>query len=224
MQVNTILLKNADEVPDFSQIDCMKDDQENLLLDQELFIRATFDSDVKLGCEILFRRHYVELCSHAVRFLGSKAVAEDLVADIFCSFYEKKVFATIQTSYRAYLFRTVRNRAYNYVRQNFHRDVSLDDAFYEVTEENQQPDSITQYDELYQTVEKAIDSLPVQRRRVYLMNRFDGKKYAEISNELGISVRTVEVHIRLATKTLRDLLKYRCFFLWAELFLIWFSA
>lgn len=210
MQAKTVLLKSSNTEPGFPPNEIM-DDQDKHLSDQELFIRVTFQDNPKLGCELLFRRHYIELCSHAVRFLGSKAVAEDLVADIFCNFYEKQIFSTIETSYRAYLFKTVRNRAYNYVRQNFNRDTTLDDASLEASHEEQQPDAITQYDELYVTVERAIDSLPFQRRRVYLMNRFDGKKYAEIAQELGISVRTVEVHIRLATITLRDLLRYRCF-------------
>lgn len=220
MQVDTILLQSSNAGHDFSMNKFMDEDLDIKLLDQELFIRSTFQTNVKLGCELLFKRHYVELCSHAVRLLGSKAVAEDLVADIFCNFYEKRVFETIETSYRAYLFRTVRNRAYNYVRQNFNRDTSLDDAFAAVSLEEQQPDSITQYDELVQSVEKAIDSLPFQRRKVYLMSRFDGKSYAEIATELGLSVRTVEVHIRLATHALRDLLRYRSILILISTFIV----
>lgn len=179
--------------------------------DQELFTRKTFETNPKLGCEILFRRHYVELCSHAVRFVGSKSVAEDLVADIFCQFYENQVFSTITTSYRAYLFKTVRNRAYNYIRQSFQRDVPIEEAELFTSEHTQQPDALTQYDELYQDVEKAIESLPIQRRRIYLMYRFEGRKQAEIASELGLSVRTIEVQIRLANQTIRQMLKSRWF-------------
>jgi RNA polymerase sigma-70 factor (family 1) len=189
------------------------DELEPLATDKELFIRRTFKTDARLGCELLFRQHYVALCSHAVRFVGSKAVAEDLVADMFCQFYEQQIFSTITTSYRAYLYKTIRNQAYNYIRQTFQRDVSLEEAQYQATKEHQQPDAITQYDELYQDVEKAIESMPVQRRRIYLMYRFEGKKYGEIASELGLSVRTIEVHIRLASHSLRESLKGRWFLL-----------
>ncbi|PQA56771.1 MULTISPECIES: RNA polymerase sigma-70 factor [Siphonobacter] len=188
--------------------------------DQELFTRKTFETNPRLGCEILFRRHYVELCSHAVRFVGSKSVAEDLVAEVFCQFYEKQVFSTITSSYRAYLFKTVRNRAYNYIRQSFQRDVPIEEAEAYLSEHSQQPDALTQYDELYQDVEKAIDSLPVQRRKIYLMYRFEGRKYAEIAAELGLSVRTIEVQIRLANQTIREMLKSRWFQLLLGIFFI----
>jgi RNA polymerase sigma-70 factor (family 1) len=214
VQVNTW---QSGSIPDtgYSKImdESSRDDQETSATDEELFIRRTFPQDARLGCELLFRRHYVGLCSHAVRFVGSKAIAEDLVAEIFCQFYEQQIFTKITTSYRAYLYQTVRNRAYNYVRQTFRRDVPLEDAQHELAVESDQPDSITQYEELYQNIEQAINSLPVQRRRIYLMNRFEGKKYAEIANELGLSVRTIEVQVRLASKALRELLKGRWFVL-----------
>ena len=203
----------TDSVPLSTMDASAPDELETLATDKELFIRQTFRTDVRLGCELLFRQHYVSLCSHAVRFVGSKAVAEDLVADMFCQFYEQQIFSTVTTSYRAYLYKTIRNKAYNYIRQTFQRDVSLEEAQYQATKEHQQPDAITQYDELYQDVEKAIESLPVQRRRIYLMHRFEGKKYGEIAGELGLSIRTIEVHIRLASHSLRELLKDRWFLL-----------
>jgi RNA polymerase sigma-70 factor (family 1) len=217
MQLPNILQSYpATDTDSLYHMDVSPDDQEPVSSDKELFIRRTLQTDPALGCELLFRQHYVALCSHAVRFVGSKAVAEDLVADIFCQFYEQQIFSTITSSYRAYLYKAVRNRAYNYVQKTFRRDVSLDQAQYQPTAEAQQPDAITLYDELYRDVEKAIESLPVQRRRIYLMHRFDGMKYGEIANELGLSVRTIEVQIRLASHALREILKGHWF-----LFVFW---
>lgn len=179
--------------------------------DNELFIRRAFEQDARLGCELLFRRYYDALCSHAVRFVSSRAVAEDLVAEIFCQFYAEQVFQTISTSYRAYLYKSVRHRAYNYLRRTFRRDTGLEEAQHQGVADAQQPDAVTHYEELCQDVERAIQTLPVQRRRIYLMHHFDGKKYAEIAGELGLSTRTVEVQIRRASHHLRDLLKDKWF-------------
>jgi RNA polymerase sigma factor (sigma-70 family) len=70
-----------------------------------------------------------------------------------------------------------------------------------------QPDAITQYEELYQDVEKAIGTLPIQRRKIYLLHHFEGKRFKEIAGELQISVRTVEVQIYRSRQAIRQLLK-----------------
>jgi RNA polymerase sigma-70 factor (family 1) len=172
--------------------------------DSELFIRKAFERDPQAGCELLFRHYYPALCSHAVRLLYSKAIAEDLVSEIFYQFYLKKTYLEVTSSYRAYLYKAVRNRAYNYLQSEIRQ--STDEAVLEALPEarGQQPDAILQYEELSQYVEAAINALPPQRQKIYLMHRFDNKKYAEIAAELQLSTRTVEVQIRKASQFLRE--------------------
>jgi RNA polymerase sigma-70 factor (ECF subfamily) len=62
---------------------------------------------------------------------------------------------------------------------------------------------------LYQDVEEAISKLPIERRKIYLMQKFEGKKYQEIANELNLSVKTVDVQLTRANKFIRDLLKQK---------------
>ena len=175
--------------------------------DTELLIRRAFANDANLGCELLFRLYYQPLCSHAIRFVGSREVAQDLVSDMFCRFHASQTFAGITTSYRAYLYKTIRHQAYNYLRWEVNRNADLSVAAGFTTAESQQPDSVTQYEELYQDVEAAINSLPLQRRKIYLMHRFEGKKYSEIASELQLSPRTIETQIHKASQYMRNLLR-----------------
>lgn len=172
--------------------------------DPELFIRKAFETDPQEGCSLLFRHYYAALCSHAARLLYSKARAEDLVSEIFCQFYQKQTYLTVSTSYRAYLYKAVRHRAYNQLQAEINR--SLDLTAYEHLPDagEQQPDALLQYEELSQQVEAAINALPPQRQKIYLMHRFDNRKYADIAEELQLSVRTVEVQIRKASQFLRE--------------------
>lgn len=95
-KINWPPVKKNDRLPDpFSDEENQKpgpfrpnspDSSENVE-DDEGFIRAAFRSDPKAGIELLFRRYYQPLCTHAVKFIGSKEAAEDLVGDIFCQFY-----------------------------------------------------------------------------------------------------------------------------------------
>ncbi len=180
---------------------------ESGMKDTELFIRKTFQDDAVKGCELLFRLYHKILCSHAVRFVYSREIAEDLVSEIFCKFWKTRAFETITSSYRFYLFRSVRNEAYNYLRLEFRKMETLDAVESKKSSRSQQPDSIAQYEEILNSIEMIVETLPNQCRKVFLMNRFEGKRYQEIADELEISVKTVEIHIGKALAAMRKGLK-----------------
>ena len=133
------------------------------------------------------------------------------MSDIFYEFHSRQLYNSITTSYRAYLFASVRNRAFDYVRREVHRSNSLESASDVSIQPAQEPDSITQYEDLCQDVETAIDAMPIKRRQIYLMHRFEGKKNPEIAGELGVSIRTVEAHLYQAIRQIRDQLRSKWF-------------
>lgn len=175
--------------------------------DDELFIRKALENNLRLGVELLYKRYFQPMCTHAVKFVGSREVAEDLVSEIFFQFYSNKTFLEITTSYRLYLFRTVRNRAYNYLRWDLSRKADLTEASQKPNPDEQQPDQISQFEELYHDLEEAVNKLPLERRRIYLMQKFEGKKYREIADELHLSVKTVDVQLTRANQYIRNILK-----------------
>jgi RNA polymerase sigma-70 factor (ECF subfamily) len=61
--------------------------------------------------------------------------------------------------------------------------------------------------ELESKIKSAIQKLPEKCREVFEMNRFEGKKYAEIAEQLNISVKTVEAQMSKALKIMKEELK-----------------
>lgn len=179
----------------------------------EKLIQQAFQVSPDEGIQRLFHCYHALLCSHAVRFVSSRAIAEDIVSDIFYEFHIRQLYQTITTSYRAYLFTSVRNRAFDYVRREVRYNASLEQADHVSLPSAQEPDSITHYEDLYRDVEIAIDAMPVKRRQIYLMHRFEGKKTLEISGELGVSIRTVEAHLYQALRQMREQLRSKWFLL-----------
>lgn len=172
------------------------------IVDSELFIRQAFDQSVREGYELLFRRYYRPLCSHAVRFVHSKEQAEDLVSEVFSGFWKGQMHQHITTSMRAYLFRALRNRIYNHLRDELHDQRSSPDSLLDLAEA-EDPQQILQFTELYHKVQDVVNALPPQCQRVFLLSRFEGKKHKEIASELNISVKAVEMHITKALHQLR---------------------
>lgn len=176
-------------------------------VDSEWMIRNGFAKSPRHGFELLFKRYHKVLCSHAARFVYSDAVAQDIVSEVFCKLWKSKAYENITSSYRFYLFRSVRNEAYNYIRLEFQPMEQLEAAAGHVSGNSQLPDMITQYEEVLHHVEQLVHSLPPQCRKIFLMSRFEEKKYQEIADELGISIKTVEVHISRALLSMRQGLK-----------------
>lgn len=182
------------------------------VVDSELFIRQTFEADPRKGYELLFKRYYEPLCSHAVRFVYDKDVAEDLVIEVFGQFWQKQLQHAVTTSYRAYLFTTVRHAAFAYLRKEFGREIPTEDLSQIPSEAAPStPQQELQYNELYLKIEQIIRTLPPQSQKVFIMSRFEGKKNAVVADELQISVKTVEGHITKVLSILRQALQeYGC--------------
>lgn len=176
------------------------------IIDSELLLQQTFNDDPRQGCSLLFRLYYAPLCSHAIRLVFTREAAEDIVGEVFCKFWDDRTFLKINTSYRAYLFQSVRHRSYNYVKFELSRKSSGEN--FEPDQSASDPDEILQYDELCQLLEKTINNLPRQCRKAFVLSRMENKRYQEIAMELGISVKAIEKHISKALRVLRKTLHH----------------
>lgn len=157
--------------------------------------------------EMIFKSHYQPLCNYAYSFLLDRDEAEEMVQATFLNVWEKKGSITIETSLKSYLYRAVRNSCLNAIKhakiKKKHADESLStlDSSYE---------SVSQTvisAELDQKIGDALMQLPEQCRLVFKMSRFEELKYAEIAEQLNISIKTVENQIGKALKIMREQLK-----------------
>jgi RNA polymerase sigma-70 factor (family 1) len=176
-------------------------------IDKEFFLRNVFQTNVKKGYDLLFRHYYTPLCSHAVRYVYSKEIAEDIVSEVFLSFWKNAVHLHITTSFRAYLFISVRNKCLNYLRKEVNKGIVHDLEEISLISPHAQPDRLMEFDELYKRIEKVIERLPPQNQKVFLMSRFEGKSYQEIASKLQISKKAVEAHISKALLAFRKVFK-----------------
>jgi len=172
-------------------------------MDDELLIRRAFEADPRQGFTLLFRRYYPNLCNHAVRLVYSRQVAEDLVAEVFTNFWHNRSDELITGSFRAYLYQAVRYRSYSYLKAEAGVATGDESLLGEVPAP-MTSDALLYFDELQRIIEQAVATLPPQSRRAFLLSRYESKKYPEIADELGISVKAVERLISRALLHLRS--------------------
>lgn len=157
--------------------------------------------------ELLFRQNYAGLVQFAWGYVRSKAVAEELVQDVFLKIWDNREGMVITGSDEGYLYKSVRNRCIDWSR---HSKVVKEWKREKKREEEGRAgkgESVSHalhHKMLLEEIEKAIHDLPEKRREVFLMSRYENRTYKEIAEILEISASTVETHMSLALKTLRQ--------------------
>ena len=152
--------------------------------------------------ETLFRTFAPGLCGFLTRYVGEHAVAEELVQDVFLSLWDHRASVHINGSIQAYLFAAARNRALNYIE---HERVVDRFRVSVLTRMTPADASVHGESECFAALEMqdALAQLPARCRLVFTLQRNHGMSYAEVASSLAISVKTVEVQMGRALRTLR---------------------
>lgn len=156
---------------------------------------------------MIFRTFYQPLCAYAYSFLKDRDEAEEIVQSSFITVWEKRNEIQIQTSFKSYLYRIVRNACLNALK---HEKVRDEHARHAMSTGGTRHEAVMQSvvgAELEREIHTAMTALPEQCRLVFQLSRFEELKYQEIANQLNISVKTVENHMGKALKIMRTQLK-----------------
>lgn len=165
-----------------------------------------FKIETKADFERLFETHYSNLCAYANNFIKDIDASEEVVQEVLFKLWTNKESIVITSSVQSYLFRAVRNASLNVLK---HVNIRED---YKVQNEYEMQDTLSAEDdmivsELEEKIREAINQLPIERKKVFLLSRYEGLKYKEIAEKLNISVSTVEGQMVKALKFLRTELK-----------------
>jgi RNA polymerase sigma-70 factor (ECF subfamily) len=175
-------------------------------LPEQQQIQALIAGDIT-AFEMIFRTYYQPLCSYAYTFLQDKEEAEEIVQGTFLSVWEKRQTIAIHTAVKPYLYAMVRNACLNVIK---HEKIKQKHAAEEIALSPISYDSVAHAvatSELEVKIHQAMEKLPEQCRLVFKLSRFEELKYAEIAEQLSISVKTVENHMGKALKIMREQLK-----------------
>jgi len=173
------------------------------------------------GFRQIFETCYPRLFRFAAEYTGNIQDAEDILQNVFLIFWEKRASLQLDTNLNAYLLTMVKNHCVNHLKHQrvVHRystnrktELQRELTFNHYAFNHFNPEEMD-IESLERLAEKAINELPEQCRKVFELSRYEGLKYREIAEKLGISVKTVETHISHALKILRVTMQ-DCFLAW----------
>ena len=157
-----------------------------------------------------FRRYYEANVSSLIIFARrfvTLEVAEDIIQDVFLEIWGNSEIHRSLPS-RAYLFTAVRNKCLNIlireqVKRNYIETTELENRILGLDYYDSYEKQIVGQEEI-QLIYDEIEKIPEKCRQIFKMSYFEEKKNAEIAETLNISIRTVEHHLYLGIKTLRE--------------------
>jgi RNA polymerase sigma factor (sigma-70 family) len=135
--------------------------------------------------------------ARAVSKIVGRNEVEDILQETFVRSYEADHQGEIRHA-RAFLLRTATNLALNHVSRSEYRTTGkLDDLPLDETPacNNPSPDKQLESNQQWLLFCRAVDNLPLQCRRVFVMRKVYGMSQQEIAKKLRVSESTVEKHV-----------------------------
>jgi len=151
-----------------------------------------FSSIFKANSKTVFKYIYYKF--------GNEEKAYDAVQEAFVKLWENCVKVSPEKA-KSYVYTVANNLYLNVIKAEKVR-LKYADKTLKTTSET--PEFLMEESEFKAKLDKALDDLPENQRITFLLNRIDGKKYKEIAEMEGVSVKAIEKRMHLALKSLRE--------------------
>jgi RNA polymerase sigma-70 factor (ECF subfamily) len=155
--------------------------------------------------ESIFRAHAAALCAFAFSYVRSRETAEEIVQDLFCWIWEQRYTVEMPHGMRPWLFAAVRNRSLNVLRDR-RMEFSAHQRLLRDARSRSgpvRPDAELSGKDLAAAVARAVAAMPARCREVYTLVRKQQLSHADTARVLGISPKTVEIHMTRSLAILR---------------------
>lgn len=177
-------------------------------LEKERDILTRLSGGDKAVFKHIYHLYYNELCRFLYfRFSGQQAAAEDIVQGVLVKLWEKRYSLENVHSLKAYLYKAVYNAALNHLEHESVKNKHQAEILHTYKNESLDEQSMMPDQDKLNEINRHINELPDQTKRVFMLKYKMGKTYKEIAAELNISSKTVETLIYRGLKNLRNKIK-----------------
>lgn len=157
------------------------------------------------GDETAFRKvfdhYYPKLLSACHRSIRQKEDCEEIVLNVFLKIWQRRGQLVQVENFENYLFASLSNQITDFHRRKLWQTENIEQLPLAALGNVEHPQlSFKELEKIYQ---HALDKLPEKQRMVFLMSREQGLSQKQIAEEAGISLNTVNNHIKSAVKKIR---------------------
>lgn len=141
--------------------------------------------------------------SYIARRIPRAYMADDLMQDVFIRLW--KVRNTIcEKTIKSLVYTVANNLVTDHLRKYICRRTYHSYAMYEGDGSSNVTAERVVADDLAATELRIVSAMPPVRRKVYMLSRYEDMGIGDIAQEMNISMRTVEAHLYMGRKTVRQ--------------------
>ena len=152
----------------------------------------------------LFDHHFTDLCNFLLIYLHSKELSEEIALEIFTFIWEKRQTLQIKANFKSFLFSSAKNRAISLYRKEQKKMFTSIDPGQSVFLDDSSSQQLMENNELREIINTAINKLPEKSKQIYQLAWEENLSHKEIAEQLGITPKTVENHVGIALRKLRE--------------------
>lgn len=176
-------------------------------------LKEISDHDSMESFRYVYNYYYNRLFSQALYYLNNNPdYAQEVVSDVFTALWQSRKILDKVSNPDSYFFIALKHAASRYIEKNYKKQTEL---LTENLPDHQVSNTSTDTDlldkELQYKYKAALEKLPPRCSEVFRMVREENKKYSEVADILGISIKTVDNQMNKAIKILYQELKENLF-------------
>jgi len=160
----------------------------------------------ELALQELMSRYKGPLAVSMSRLIKSREDIEELLQELFLRVWRNRDNLDTER-YRGYLYKIAENLVYDRLRKAAREKRLSVDYFTHIIEAYSHIEEGIFGKEMLEVLQRGIQQLPEQRRKVFELCKIEGKSYEEVSQLLSISVSTVNSHITNANASIKAYFK-----------------
>lgn len=152
---------------------------------------------------LVYKKYSLRVFAFILRIVKSQDSAEDLLQEVFIKAWQNRSSIDPTKNYRSFLFTVAKHTVYNFIRKSSTETQVAAYIASHSSELYQHVEEQIYHNECKDAIQRAIDSLPPQRKEVYVRCKIQGLSYQCVADEFGCSVAAVNAHIVKATKAIK---------------------
>lgn len=175
------------------------------LHDVNLYSDNKLMEDVKDGriekMAVLFEKHHVLLFNFFMRLTGNRNISEDLVQEVFMRMLKYRSTYQGRSKFTLWMYQIARNTHIDFLRKK-KNTLPLDEQWSEPITSEASPAEKLEGGQEVQLLRQALAQLPLRKREVLILSRYQNLKYKEIAELMDCHIGTVKAHVHRAIKEL----------------------